>query len=126
MDERVLVTVLRSHVPGVLHFICLACWSRGSRHQCRIININGLVDNKIHKGNILELWTRVLCNTSNGSRQKAQSTPANWKLCTRFVCNSYRQSANVSSMLHELSWPLLEQRRAEARLGLFCRIVKVR
>ena len=43
----------------------------------------------------------------------------------RFVCNSYRQTANVSSMLRELSWPLLEQRRAEARLGLFYRIVHV-
>ena len=36
----------------------------------------------------------------------------------RFVCNSYRQTASVSSMLNELSWPLWEQRRAEARLGL--------
>ena len=33
------------------------------------------------------------------------------------------QTASVSSMLSELSWPLLEQRRAEARLGLFHRIV---
>ena len=41
----------------------------------------------------------------------------------RFVCNSYRQTASVSSILSELSWPLLEQRRAEARLGLFYRIV---
>ena len=41
----------------------------------------------------------------------------------RFVCNNYRQTASVSSMLSELSWPLLEQRRAEARLGLFHRIV---
>ena len=42
-----------------------------------------------------------------------------------FVCNlfSYRQTASVSSMLNELSWPLLEQRRAEAKLGLFYRIV---
>ena len=41
----------------------------------------------------------------------------------RFVCNSYRQTVSVSSMLGELSWPLLEQRRAEVRLGLFHRIV---
>ena len=41
----------------------------------------------------------------------------------RFVCNSYRQTASVSSMLNELSWPLLEQRRAKAKLGLFYRIV---
>ena len=41
----------------------------------------------------------------------------------RFVCNSYRQTPSVSSTLNELSWPLLEQRRAEARLGLFYRIV---
>ena len=41
----------------------------------------------------------------------------------RFVCNSYKQTASVSSMLNELSWPLLEQRRAEARLGLFYPIV---
>ena len=41
----------------------------------------------------------------------------------RLVCNSYWQTASVSSMLNELSWPLLEQRRAEARLGLFYRIV---
>ena len=27
----------------------------------------------------------------------------------RFVCNSYRQTASVSSMLNRLSWPLLEQ-----------------
>ena len=41
----------------------------------------------------------------------------------RFVCNSCRQTASVRSMLNELSWPLLEQRRAEARLGLFYPIV---
>ena len=41
----------------------------------------------------------------------------------RFVCNNYRQTASVSSMLNELSWPLLEQRRAKARLGLFYRII---
>ena len=46
-DERELVTVLGSHVPGVLHFICLPSWSRGSRHQCRSININGLVYNAV-------------------------------------------------------------------------------
>ena len=46
-DERELVTVLGGHVPGVLHFICLPCWSRGSRHQCRRININGIVDNAV-------------------------------------------------------------------------------
>ena len=56
-----------------------------------------------------------------------KTTSASWK-CTEegssiFVCNSYRQTANVSSMLSELSWPLLEQRRAEARLGLFHHIV---
>ena len=41
----------------------------------------------------------------------------------RFVCNSYRQTTSVSSMLSELSWSLLEQRRAKAILGLFHRIV---
>ena len=41
----------------------------------------------------------------------------------RFVCNSYRQTASVSSMLNELSWPRFEQRCAEARLGLFYHIV---
>ena len=41
----------------------------------------------------------------------------------QFVCNSYMQTASVSSMLNALSWPLPEQRRAEARLGLFYRIV---
>ena len=41
----------------------------------------------------------------------------------RFVCNSYRQSASVSSMLNELSWPLLEQRHAKARRELFYCIV---
>ena len=46
-DERELVTVLGSHVPGVLHFICLPCWSRGSRHQCRSINVNGLVNDAV-------------------------------------------------------------------------------
>ena len=46
-DERELVTVLGSHVPGVLHFICLPSWSRGSRHQCPSININGLVYNAV-------------------------------------------------------------------------------
>ena len=42
--------------------------------------------------------------------------------CSSSVTDS-RQTASVSSMLSELSWPLLEQRRAEARLGLFHRIV---
>ena len=57
------------------------------------------------------------------TEENIRKLKAVWKRAARFVCNSYRQTASVSSMLNELSWPLLEQRRAEARLGLFYRIV---
>ena len=41
----------------------------------------------------------------------------------RFVCSKYSRHESVTSMLHDLGWPLLEQRRAESRLTLFHRIV---
>ncbi len=41
----------------------------------------------------------------------------------RFVCNNYGRTSSVSEMLTSLEWPLLEQRRAEARLSMFHRMV---
>ena len=40
----------------------------------------------------------------------------------RFVCNKYSRHETVTSMLHDLDWPLLEQRQAESRLMLFHQI----
>ena len=40
----------------------------------------------------------------------------------RFVCSKYSRHESVT-MLHDLGWPLLEQRQAESRLTLFHRIV---
>ena len=40
-----------------------------------------------------------------------------------FVCNEYSRHESVTSMLQDLDWPLLEQRRAESCLTLFHRIV---
>ena len=39
------------------------------------------------------------------------------------VCNKYSRHECVTTMLQDLDWPLLEQRRAESRLTLFHRIV---
>ena len=39
----------------------------------------------------------------------------------RFVCNSYRQTASVSSMLSELSWPLLEQKTCRSKTWVISR-----
>ena len=41
----------------------------------------------------------------------------------RFMFSRYSREASVTSMLHELQWPLLEQRRSEARLSMLHRIV---
>ncbi len=41
----------------------------------------------------------------------------------RFVCGDYSRHSSVTEMLNKLEWPSLEQRRAEARLSLFHRIV---
>ena len=41
----------------------------------------------------------------------------------RFVCNKYSRKESVTSMLDDLEWPPLQQRRAESRLALFHRIV---
>ncbi len=41
----------------------------------------------------------------------------------RFVCNKYDRMASVTTMQTTLKWPSLQQRRAEARLTLFHRIV---
>ena len=41
----------------------------------------------------------------------------------RFVCNKYSRHESVLSMLQDLDWPLLEQKREESRLTLFLRIV---
>ena len=41
----------------------------------------------------------------------------------RFVCNKYTRKESVTSMLDDLEWPPLQQRRAESRLALFHRIV---
>ena len=39
------------------------------------------------------------------------------------VCNKYSRKESVRSMLDDLEWPPLQQRRAESRLALFHRIV---
>ena len=41
----------------------------------------------------------------------------------RFVCKKYSRHENVTSMLQDLDWPLLEQRQAESRVTLYHRIV---
>ena len=41
----------------------------------------------------------------------------------RFVCNKYSRKESVTSMLDDLEWPPLQQRRAGSRLALFHRIV---
>ena len=40
-----------------------------------------------------------------------------------FVCKKYSRKESVTSMLDDLEWPPLQQRRAESRLALFHRIV---
>ncbi len=50
-----------------------------------------------------------------------------WKVCRKKLpvlsVVTYSWGSNVTQMLKKLEWPSLEQRRAEARLSLFHRIV---
>ena len=41
----------------------------------------------------------------------------------RFACNNYRREASVTTMLDELGWRSLKQRRADQRLIMLYKIV---
>ena len=41
----------------------------------------------------------------------------------RFVCNQFSYHESVTSMLNELDWPSLQQRRAEKKMALFHRAI---
>ena len=41
----------------------------------------------------------------------------------RFVCNTYSRDASVTSLLTQLQWPSLAQRRAQSRLAMLHRIL---
>ena len=41
----------------------------------------------------------------------------------RFACNNYRREANVTTMLDELGWRSLKQRRPDQRLIMIYEIV---
>ena len=41
----------------------------------------------------------------------------------RFACNNYRREASVTTMLDELGWRSLKQRRADQRLTMSYKIV---
>ena len=57
------------------------------------------------------------------TKDNIQLLEAVQRRAARFVCNNYSRHESVTSMLQDLDWPLLEQRRAESRLTLFHRIV---
>ena len=57
------------------------------------------------------------------TKDNIQLLEAVQRRAARFVCNKYSRYESVTSMLQEMEWPLLEQRRAESRLTLFHRIV---
>ena len=57
------------------------------------------------------------------TKDNIQLLEAVQRRATRFVCNKYSRHESVTSMLQDLDWPLMEQRRAESRLTLFHRIV---
>ena len=57
------------------------------------------------------------------TKDNIQLLEAVQRRAARFVCNKYSRYESVTSMLQDLEWPLLEQRRAESRLTLFHRIV---
>ena len=57
------------------------------------------------------------------TKDSIQLLEAVQRRAARFVCNKYSRHESVTSMLQDLDWPLLEQRRAESRLTLFHRIV---
>ena len=57
------------------------------------------------------------------TKDNIQLLEAVQRRAARFVCNKYSRHESVTSMLQDLDWPLLEQRRAESRLTLFHRIV---
>ncbi len=42
---------------------------------------------------------------------------------SRFVCNKFGRDVSVTQLLRQLQWPLMEQRRAEARLSTFHRMI---
>ena len=57
------------------------------------------------------------------TKDNIQLLEAFQRRAARFVCNKYSRHKSVTSMLQDLDWPLLEQKRAESRLTLFHRIV---
>ena len=50
------------------------------------------------------------------TKDNIQLLEAVQRRAARFVCNKYSRHESVTSMLQDLDWPLLEQRRAESRL----------
>ena len=68
----------------------------------------------------LEFATAVWDPYTEKNIHKLESTQ---RRAARFVCNKYSYEASVTSMLHKLKWPTLEQRRAESRLSMMHRIV---
>ena len=51
------------------------------------------------------------------TKDNIQLLEAVQRRAARFVCNKYSRHESVTSMLQDLDWPLLEQRRAESRLS---------
>ena len=62
---------------------------------------------------IWDPYTDVNINTLEGVQRRS----------ARFVCNQFSYHESVTSMLNELDWPSLQQRRAEKRMALFHRVV---
>ena len=46
------------------------------------------------------------------------------RLAARFVCGDYRRTSSVAKILESLHWPLLQDRREDKDLEMFCKIEK--
>ena len=70
-----------------------------------------------------KLSMRLLYGTLSPKRTKIIKIETVQRRAARFVCNNYRHEASVTTMLDELGWRSLKQRRADQRLIMLYKIV---
>ena len=67
-----------------------------------------------------------ICHSHLGSVHRSKYTRKLEMLqrrSARMVCSDYRRTSSVSSMLQQLQWPTLQERRAQAKATMMYRIV---
>ena len=66
-----------------------------------------------------------ICHCHLGSVHRSKYTEMEMvqRRSARMVCSDYRRTSSVSSMLQQLQWPTLQERRAQAKVTMMYRIV---